>query len=117
MTKPPPDPKRPHRLADHAYGDEMDHVHDDDSDHDHDHDHDVGPAGAMEDNPLWQADNITLTSVGIDIGSAGTQGIFSRGRMRRPGEDLSSPYFVIRPETPYQAPGPPTPHSHDVRIH
>jgi len=115
MTKPPA-PKRPHTLADHAYGDEMEHTHDEDSDHDHDHDHDVGPAGPIEDNPLWQADNITLTSVGIDIGSAGTQVIFSRVRMRRMGEDLSSRYFVVGRETLYESPVALTPYSSDVRI-
>ena len=115
MTKPPA-PKRPHTLADHAYGDEMEHTHDEDSDHDHDHDHDVGPAGSIEDNPLWQADNITLTSVGIDIGSAGTQVIFSRVRMRRMGEDLSSRYFVVGRETLYESPVALTPYSSDVRI-
>jgi ethanolamine utilization protein EutA len=115
MTKPTA-PKRPHTLADHAYGDEMEHTHDEDSDHEHDHDHDVGPAGAIEDNPLWQADNITLTSVGIDIGSAGTQVIFSRVRMRRMGEDLSSRYFVIGRETLYESPVALTPYSSDVRI-
>jgi ethanolamine utilization protein EutA (predicted chaperonin) len=115
MSK-PPDPKRPHTLADHAYGDEMDHAHDEDTDHDHDHDHDVGPAGPIEDNPLWQADNVTLTSVGIDIGSAGTQVIFSRLRMRRMGEDLSSRYFVVGRETLYQSPVSLTPYSSEVRI-
>jgi len=115
MTK-PAEPKRPHTLSDHAYGDEMDHTHDEDTDHDHDHDHDVGPAGPIEDNPLWQADNITLTSVGIDIGSAGTQVIFSRVRMRRMGEDLSSRYFVVGRETLYQSPVALTPYVSDVRI-
>jgi ethanolamine utilization protein EutA len=112
MTK----PKRPHTLADHAHGDEMDHTHDEDTDHDHDHDHDAGPAGPIEDNPLWQADNITLTSVGIDIGSAGTQVIFSRLRMRRMGEDLSSRYFVVGRDTLYQSPVALTPYVSDVRI-
>jgi ethanolamine utilization protein EutA len=109
-------PKPPHTLADHAYGDELDHTHDEDADHDHDHDHDIGPAGPIEDNPLWQADNITLTSVGIDIGSAGTQVIFSRVRMRRMGEDLSSRYFVIGRDTLYQSPVALTPYLSDVRI-
>ena len=113
MSK-PQKPKPPHTLADHAYGDDMEHTHDDDTDHDHDHD--VGPAGAIEDNPLWQADNITLTSVGIDIGSAGTQVIFSRVRMRRMGEDLSSRYFVVGRDTLYQSPVALTPYVSDVRI-
>ena len=112
MSK-PQKPKPPHTLADHAYGDDMEHTHDDDTDHDHDHD--VGPAGAIEDNPLWQADNITLTSVGIDIGSAGTQVIFSRVRMRRMGEDLSSRYFVVGRDTLYQSPVTLTPYVSDAR--
>src|SRR5438105_9085731 len=113
MSK-PQKPKPPHRLADQAYGDDMEHTHDDDTDHDHDHD--VGPAGAIEDNPLWQADNITLTSVGIDIGSAGTQVIFSRVRMRRMGEDLSSRYFVVGRDTLYESPVALTPYASEVRI-
>ena len=109
-------PKRPHTLTDHAYGSDLEHTHDEDSDHDHDHDHDAGPSGPIEDNPLWQADNITLTSVGIDIGSAGTQVIFSRLKMRRMGEDLSSRYFVVGRETLYESPVTLTPYASDVRI-
>ena len=70
-------PKKPgHTLADHAYGADALHVHED-GDHDHDHD-DFGADVAIEDNPIWLQDNLTLTSVGIDIGSAGTQVVFSR---------------------------------------
>ena len=108
-------PKRPHTLADHAYGEDLEHSHDDDADHDHDHDHD-GPSGPLEENALWQADNITLTSVGIDIGSAGTQVIFSRLKMRRMGEDLSSRYFVVARDTLYESPVALTPYASDVRI-
>ncbi|HEY3074254.1 MAG TPA: ethanolamine ammonia-lyase reactivating factor EutA, partial [Burkholderiales bacterium] len=113
MTQPKP-PKPPHTLADHAYGSELEHTHDEDSDHDHDHD--VGPTGPIEENALWQADNITLTSVGIDIGSAGTQVIFSRLRMRRMGEDLSSRYFVVGRDTLYESPVALTPYASEVRI-
>jgi len=109
-------PKPPHTLADHAYGAELEHSHDEDSDHDHDHDHDVGESGPIEENALWQADNITLTSVGIDIGSAGTQVIFSRVRMRRMGEDLSSRYFVVGRDTLYESPVALTPYASEVRI-
>ncbi|HEY4736372.1 MAG TPA: hypothetical protein VIH63_03145, partial [Xanthobacteraceae bacterium] len=64
-------PKPPHTLADHLYGREVAHVHGDDADHDHDHEFDDdAPA---QDNPLWQQDNVALTTVGIDIGSSGTQ--------------------------------------------
>ncbi len=107
-------PKRAHKLADHAFGTDLDHSHDEDADHDHDHD--VGPGGPIEDNALWQADNITLTSVGIDIGSSGTQVVFSRLRMRRMSEDLSSRYFVVGREALYESPVALTPYASDVRI-
>jgi ethanolamine utilization protein EutA len=111
------DTKRRHTLADHLYGSDHDHVHDDGTaDHDHDHDHDLGPAGPLEENPLWLHDNLSLTSVGIDIGSAGTQVIFSRLHMRRLGEDLSSRYFVVSRDTLYQSPVTFTPYVDDVRI-
>ena len=106
------DPK--HTLQDHLYGSDHEHSHDEDADHDHDHD--LGPAGALEDNPLWLQDNIALTSVGIDIGSAGTQVIFSRLHMRRLGEDLSSRYFVVNRETLYQSPVALTPYLSELRI-
>ena len=103
-----------HTLQDHLYGSDHEHTHDEDSDHDHDHD--LGPAGPLEDNPIWLQDNIALTSVGIDIGSAGTQVIFSRLHMRRLGEDLSSRYFVVNRETLYQSPVALTPYLSEVRI-
>jgi ethanolamine utilization protein EutA len=111
----PADPKqKPHTLVDHVYGAEYDHSHDEDADHDHDHD--LGAAGPLEENPLWVHDNIALTSVGIDIGSAGTQVIFSRLHMRRLGEDLSSRYFVVKRETLYESPVALTPYLDEVRI-
>jgi ethanolamine utilization protein EutA len=107
--------KRRHTLADHLHGSDHDHVHGDGS-ADHDHDHDLGPAGPLEENPLWLHDNLSLVSVGIDVGSAGTQVIFSRLHMRRPGEDLSSRYFVIARDALYQSPVTFTPYVDDVRI-
>jgi ethanolamine utilization protein EutA len=104
---------KPHSLADHLHGEGHDHEHD--ADHDHDHDHDFEP-GAVEDNPLWLQDNIQLSSVGIDIGSAGTQVIFSRLHMRRMGEELSSRYFVVKRETLYQSPVALTPYASETRI-
>src|SRR5262249_43009348 len=109
-------PKQTHTLADHLYGEDHDHRHDGEvSDHDHDHDHD-GPAGPLEENPLWQQDNLTLTSVGIDIGSAATQVIFSRLALRRLGESHSSRYFVVGRETLYQSPVALTPYDDEARI-
>jgi ethanolamine utilization protein EutA len=64
--------------------------------HDHDHEHDE-PDLPLEDNPIWQQDNVTLHSVGIDIGSSGTQVAFSRLLLRRRGEDLTTEVHL----TPY----------------
>src|SRR5215813_6125887 len=105
--------KPAHTLADHAYGDDLAHVHDGDADHDHDHFEADGP---LEENPLWIQDHVTLVSVGIDIGSAGTQVIFSRINLRRLGEDLSSRYYVVSRETLYQSPVALTPYASDERI-
>jgi ethanolamine utilization protein EutA len=105
-----------HTLQDHLYGADHEHRHDEDSDHDHDHDHDELPGGSPEANALWVHDNIALTSVGIDIGSAGTQVIFSRLHMRRLGEDLQSRYFVVNRETLYQSPVALTPYLDEQRI-
>src|SRR6201987_5552917 len=107
-------PKAPHTLADHLYGREVAHAHSGDADHDHDHDfEDDGP---VEDNPLWQQDNVSLTTVGIDIGSSGTQVIFSRVHLRRLAEDLTSRYYVVARETLFQSPVALTPYQSEERI-
>lgn len=100
-----------HTLADHLYGDTLAHDHGPDADHDHD-----VADGPLEDNPIWIADNVMLTSVGMDIGSSGTQVIFSRIHMRRMGEDLTSRYIVTRRETLYQSPVSLTPYRSETRI-
>ena len=105
-----------HSLADHRYGADAVHTHAEGDDHDHDHDHDPSKEGSLEDNALWVQDNIALTSVGIDIGSSGTQVIFSRLHMRRLGEDHSSRYFVVKRETLYESPVALTPYQSEERI-
>jgi ethanolamine utilization protein EutA len=107
-------PKASHTLADHLYGREVAHVHADGADHDHDHDFDDD--GRAEDNPLWQQDNVALTTVGIDIGSSGTQVIFSRVHLRRLAEDLTSRYYVVARETLFQSPVALTPYQSEERI-
>ena len=107
--------KTGHTLADHLYGRDVVHVHADDSDHDHDHDFDDDD-GPLEDNPLWRQDNVTLTTVGIDIGSSGTQVIFSRVHLRRLAEDLTSRYYVVSRETLFQSPVALTPYQSEERI-
>ena len=107
-------PKAPHSLADHLYGREVAHVHAGDADHDHDHDFDED--GPLEDNPMWQQDNVVLTTVGIDIGSSGTQVIFSRVHLRRLAEDLTSRYYVVARETLFQSQVALTPYQSEEHI-
>jgi ethanolamine utilization protein EutA len=112
---PADEPKKPtgHTVADHLYGQDLMHEHEDDSDHDHDW---IDENERLEDNPIWIQDHVTLNTVGIDIGSAGTQIIFSRINLRRLGEDLSSRYFVVSRETLFQSPVALTPYSNEDRI-
>lgn len=58
----------------------------------------------LEENPIWLQDNVVLSSVGVDIGSSGTQVAFSRLHLRRLSEDLTSRYVVVRRETHYESP-------------
>jgi ethanolamine utilization protein EutA len=77
-------------------------MHDGPDDHDHDG---LGPEGEEEeDHPLWKIDTITLTSVGIDVGTATSQIIFSRLVLRRLGRELSSRFVVTERETLYLSP-------------
>jgi ethanolamine utilization protein EutA len=110
-----PEDRKPasHTLADHRLGAGLAHVHDGEADHDHD---DFDFDGPVEENPLWIADNVTLNSVGIDIGSAGTQVIFSKVSLRRMGEDLSSRYMVVSRETLFRSPVTLTPYQSEERI-
>jgi ethanolamine utilization protein EutA len=102
-----------HTLTDHIYGQNLAHEHEGEADHDHDW---IDDDERLEDNPLWLQDHVTLNSVGIDIGSAGTQVIFSRINLRRLGEDLSSRYYVVSRETLFQSPVALTPYQNDERI-
>src|SRR3989440_6173604 len=104
-----------HNLADHLLGENLAHEHDGDADHDHDH-FEFDADGPLEENPIWIQDHVTLVTVGIDIGSAGTQVIFSRINLRRYGEDLTSRYYVVSRETLFQSPVALTPYSSDERI-
>jgi len=70
----------------------------------HEHDHDGRLPGNEEEHPLWKLDAITLTSVGIDIGTATSQIIFSRLVLRRLGRELSSRFVVSERKTLYLSP-------------
>src|SRR3954468_10832630 len=108
-------PEPGHSLTDHLYGENVVHQHDEYTDHDHDH-FEFDDDGPLEQNPIWLQDHVTLVSVGIDIGSAGTQVIFSRINLRRYGEDLTSRYYVVSRETLYQSPNALTPYQNEERI-
>ncbi len=101
-----------HTLADHVYGDIGAHEHGPDADHDHD----VIDPGRLEDNPIWQRDNVFLRSVGIDIGSSGTQVVFSSVHLRRHGEDLTSRYVIVDRTMVYESPVALTPYRDEHEI-
>src|SRR5437016_2036294 len=104
-----------HSLTDHILGENFTHEHEGVADHDHDH-FEFDDDGPIEQNPIWLQDHVTLVSVGIDIGSAGTQVIFSRIKLRRYGEDLTSRYYVVSRETLYQSPNALTPYQSEELI-
>ena len=81
-----------------------------------DHHVEVEYEGAIEDHPLWQRDNVVLVSVGIDIGSAGTQILFSRVRLKRQSVDLSTRYLVVERETLFESKISLTPYESETLI-
>ncbi len=89
----------------HEIGD--DHYHDED-DYSQDHEH--------HKDGLWQTDTVDLTSVGIDIGSSGTQVVFSRIRLQRLSDHLTSRYYVVAREQLYQSPVSLTPYAAGLLI-
>ncbi len=101
-----------HTIDDHMFGDFFDHDHDEDADHDHD---DVDP-GPLEENPIWLRDNVSLTSVGIDVGSSGTQVIFSTIHLQRMADSHASKYVIVDRKTAYESPVRFTPFSGDTKI-
>jgi ethanolamine utilization protein EutA len=101
----------PHSLDDHLLGDLGGHEHGPDADHEHDFDD-----GPVEENPIFLQDNVQLSSVGIDVGSAGSQVVFSAVRLRRQAEDLSSRYVIVERRTLYQSPVSLTPYADEHLI-
>jgi ethanolamine utilization protein EutA len=87
-----------------------------DIDGDHYHDSDDYEIDNLDDDGLWRADNVELVSVGIDIGSSGTQVVFSRIALQRLRDRLTSRYYVISREQLYQSPITLTPYAAGNRI-
>src|SRR3970040_171113 len=76
-----------------------------------DHDHDDIQLEEEEEHPLWKLDTITLTSVGIDVGTATSQIIFSQLVLRRLRRALSSRFVVTARDTLSLSPVHFTPYS------
>ena len=93
---PPPS----HTIADHALGAGFGHVHAPGEDHDHEHgaDDNVIAAGSQE------LARVELVSIGIDIGSSGTQVAFSRLFMHGPGEPAAMRRQLKSRETIFLSP-------------
>ncbi len=66
--------------------------------------HDAAALTPLEDNPIWRQDNVRLRSVGVDVGSSGTQVVFSRLHLRRMSERLTSRYVVVDRVAIYRSP-------------
>ncbi len=106
-------------MMPHDTDPKSEHLHHYHPDPDHTPDgHYVGPdfEGPIEDHPLWQRDNVTFWSVCIDIGSAGTQILFSRMHLRRQAVDLSTRYLVVSRETLFESPISLTPYRSESHI-
>jgi ethanolamine utilization protein EutA len=80
------------------------------------HYHHAGELGPLEENPIWQQENVTLCSVGIDIGSSGTQVVFSRLTLRRSGAGLATRFVVTERRCLYASPVTFTPFRDDRLI-
>ncbi|MFB5192096.1 ethanolamine ammonia-lyase reactivating factor EutA [Alicyclobacillus fastidiosus] len=81
-----------------------------------DHFHEEDGETSLETNGLWVSDNFQLMSVGVDIGSASTQVVFSKLTLERMGSALSSRYRVIGRESIYRSPIALTPYRDVHRI-
>jgi ethanolamine utilization protein EutA len=64
----------------------------------------------------WNPDDIELTTVGIDIGSATSHLILSKLHLRRLGRRLTSRFVVVSREVLYRSPILLTPYTSDYRI-
>lgn len=58
---------------------------------------------ANDENPIWLQENVTLHSVGIDIGFSGTQVVFSKLKLQRNGAGLATRFVVIERTSLYQS--------------
>jgi len=100
-------------MPDHRPGHHHGHRHQDGDGHHH---HDDEFPGAEQDSPLWDTERVALTSVGIDIGSATTNVMFSAIELRRQGAELSSRYVPVSREVLHASPPALTPYADGLEI-
>lgn len=65
---------------------------------------------------IWSADNIILTTVGVDIGSSTSHLMFSRVHLQRLSEALSSRFVIVNREMLWRSPIILTPYVSGVTI-
>lgn len=65
---------------------------------------------------IWQADNVELTTVGVDIGSSTSHLMFARVHLQRLSEGLSSQFVVVGREVLWKSPILLTPYRQDYSI-
>jgi len=90
-------PGSPHSLGDHRFGALSAHEHGE-GEFDHDHDEDFLPLDSKS------LESVPLISMGLDVGSSGTQVIFTRLEMRGPGEHRALRRQAKSRETLYMSP-------------
>src|SRR5437870_9896940 len=90
---------------------------DDHDDHDeHAHESDEAWEAAFKKSDFYKADNIELTTVGIDIGSSTSHLMFSHLHLQRLGQFLSSRYVVVERKVIHRSPILLTPYNPDYTI-
>jgi ethanolamine utilization protein EutA len=76
----------------------------------------VSEADDPRDEAAWHADNVELTTVGIDIGSSTSHLMFARVHLQRLGTALSSRFVVVDRKVLWQSPILLTPYLPDYTI-
>lgn len=102
-------PMAAHDLHGHGHGPLEDHAHHDD----------IGPDPARVaelNDAIWKTDNVVLTTVGIDIGSATSHLLFSSLHMRRQAAGYSSRFAVVSRQVLHKSPIMLTPYRPDGLI-
>jgi ethanolamine utilization protein EutA (predicted chaperonin) len=86
-------------------------------DHDHADEQPPDPVRDAEiDDAIWRTDNVILTTVGIDVGSATSHLMFSRLHLRRQADSYSSRFKVISRQVLHRSPIRLTPYRDDGSI-